>query len=251
MMKKVKKTNIVSVALFFSLLSLSIRATAQDFLIGLYFQPSVSWMTADDNLINSNGAVLGMRFGGVGENFFSSSISLESTFGFAFGEGGKLLHENPGNYWPNSDLGDDQLNDNQTAFPARSSLAYRMAMLQISTAPKLYIGNSTGSRWWLKAPIVQIAINNRTRGSVSSPTLQLEDISIDKDVNTFHLAWGLGIGKRINLADDNQLDIGANWMTGFTDITEDEGVKEINGQLSGENSKGILNSINFGVTLIF
>ncbi|MEL6923599.1 MAG: hypothetical protein AAFO94_06075 [Bacteroidota bacterium] len=93
------------------LLSVISASQAQgDIRFGFQLSPSFSWMSTDNNRINSAGTNLGLKLGVLGEFYFRPNYAFIGGLGLTFNQGGTLKHDFGGNFWPDSDLSNPNLN---------------------------------------------------------------------------------------------------------------------------------------------
>lgn len=229
---------------------------AQEYRFGLSIGPSISWMTANDNLINSNGSVFGARIAGVMELNLNNSFRLESRFGYGFGTGGKLFHKFPGNYWSKSELSNPDYKSGETPIPGESTLTYKLNQVELGGSIKVLLTPNEEKSIYIHLPNLNIAFINRARGDINSLTINTENEPIKKDVRIFALGWGFGLGFEKDTDDQHRLQFGIDYLSGFTDITDNDAVTvrpDDNGNqlLQAESSSALPKSITLKIAILF
>ena len=93
---------IVAFTAFFAFFIFQIKGQG-DLRFGFQASPVFSWLTSDDNRVNTNGLnAPGLKLGVVGEYYFRENYAIFGGAGFAFNHGGTLLHDNGGELWNRS-----------------------------------------------------------------------------------------------------------------------------------------------------
>ena len=75
-----------------------------DFRFGFQVSPTFNFTASDENDIRNNGTVVGLKLGMLGEYYFRENYAFIGGIGFAFNSGGKLLYDQDGVFWSESDL---------------------------------------------------------------------------------------------------------------------------------------------------
>lgn len=213
--------------------------------LGFQLSPSFSWMSTDDNLINGNGLNLGLKLGMVGEYYFRENYALVSGINLAFNQGGTLRHEEGGDLWPKSELSDLSLH----ALPDGVNLKYHIQYLEIPFGLKLRTKEFGYLRYFAEIPIFSLGFKLQARGDVQGTALDSERENITEDVNLFNLTWGFGGGVQYTLSESTALVGGIIYRQGFTDVTDDSGLK-VDGT-TREDSKGIIKSLTIRLGFLF
>lgn len=213
--------------------------------LGFQLSPSFSWMSTDDNLINGNGLNLGLKLGMVGEYYFRENYALVSGINLAFNQGGTLKHQEGGDLWPKSELSDLALH----TLPDGVNLKYHVQYLEIPFGIKLRTKEFGYLRYFAEIPIFSLGFKLQARGDVQGTALDSERENITEDVNLFNLTWGFGGGVQYTLSESTALVGGIIYRQGFTDVTDDAGLK-IDGT-TREDSKGIIKSLTIRLGFLF
>lgn len=240
MMKK-----IVAIAAF---LSLSLSMMAQDDLrFGFQLSPSFSWMNTNTSKINPSGTNLGLKLGMTGEYYFRENYAFTSGIGFYFNNGGTLLHDFGGSYWPNSDLP-----SSLDTLPNNVKLKYSIQYLEIPVGLKLRTREFGYLRYFME-PAITIGLKTQARGTIEGTGVQSDDkYNIRREVNLLNLAWGITGGVEYSISDNTSLIAGLGFQVGFTDVTDDKGQTfDPERGTVRERSKGTNNSITIRLGILF
>lgn len=249
-------------------LSIVLFAGAQDenLRFGFQLSPTFSWMNANTRTVNSSGTNLGLKMAMIGEFYFRENYAFTTGLGLAFNQGGTLLHERAGCYWPNSDLGlpaDPEYGctillprqDTLSAPTGGAKLKYNIQYLEIPLGLKMRTREFGYLRYFLE-PAITLGFNTQATGAVKGPNVgnDVEKINIRGDVNSFNVSWGLGGGLEYSISETTSLVGGLAFQIGFADVTED-GARVIDVQ-SGDldrtdNSIGKVHNITLKLAVMF
>lgn len=238
---------IVAVAAFLSL-SLSIMVAQDDIRFGFQLSPSFSWMNTNTSKINPSGTNLGLKLGMTGEYYFRENYAFTSGIGFYFNNGGTLLHDFGGTYWPNSDLP-----SSLDTLPNNVKLKASIQYLEIPLGLKLRTREFGYLRYFME-PAITIGVKTQARGTIEGTGVKDdgEKYNIRKEVNLLNLSWGLGAGIEYGLSDNTSLIAGLGFQVGFSDVTDDKGqVFDPERGTVREKSKGTNNSITIRLGILF
>jgi opacity protein-like surface antigen len=243
---------IVMLSAFFFIALLSLKAQA-DFRFGFQMSPSFSWMQTSDNKINANGTNLGLKLGVLGEFYFRQNYAIIGGLGFSFNSGGTLKHDIGGNFWPDSDLSNPDLNSEPNSLQDGVNLKYGIQYVEIPFGLKMRTQEFGYLRYFAEIPVITLGVRTQARGDISANgNNNTEKENIKDDVNLFNLSWGLGGGVEFSLNESTSLIAGLFYQNGFTDITNDSANK-YNGlsDTPRENSKGTIGSITLRIGVMF
>ncbi|MEM6321273.1 MAG: porin family protein [Bacteroidota bacterium] len=214
--------------------------------LGFQLSPSFSWMSTDDNLINGNGANLGIKLGMMSEYYFRENYAIVSGINFAFNQGGNLRHVEGGNLWSKSELSDLALSE----LPDGVNLRYHIQYLEIPFGLKMRTKEFGYLRYFAEMPVFSLGFKLKARGDISgTPNLDRDRENITEDVNLFNLTWGFGGGVQYALSENTALIGGLIYRQGFADVTDDGGVKSDG--MTRENSKGVIKSLTVRIGFLF
>jgi hypothetical protein len=222
---------------------------------GLHLSPVISWLQSDDNLINSNGIRLGIKFGGTVEFPVKDYFSVTSGFGFGLSHGGKLLHKIGGNLLPESDLSEPNLNSGSKPLPDDTNLGYALTTMEIPVGTKFILERDL-RKYFVQFPVLTLGFITRAKGEIQGGEVRSSNEEIGKDVNLFNISWGMGIGMEKTVYEGFTLQGGIYWQRGLTDITGNDGKKaKLNSSGSyefiQEDSKGVLSALVFQFGIVF
>jgi hypothetical protein len=201
---------------------------AKAFNIGIQISSASSWLSTNDNTIDGDGDLLGLRFGLILEKYFQENYAIMSSFSFLTNQGGTLHHENGGNLLPKSNLSSSSLNTGQKPLPDDTRITYHANYLEFALGLKLKtnsIGKQRSLRIYAELPTVAAALAVKSRGDIKAAGIDTEDEEIRKDVANFYLSWGLGGGVELTLKNGLALFAGISYQQSLTDITRDKGNK--------------------------
>ncbi|MDH3652388.1 MAG: PorT family protein [Saprospiraceae bacterium] len=253
MIAKIKK--ICSVG-FINLLTIAAWCQTGEVVFGIQVSPTVGWMKTNDNLINSNGVKVGIKIGGLGEYYLSDWMAVSVGFGFSFSQGGALLHRIGGNFLPNSELSDDDLNHGEKPLPDDVDITYSLHVLDIPFGAKYVLRTSGDLDFFAEFPVFTISLVGQSRGAIQATGIDIKGEDIGKDVNALNFSWGFGAGIERILDSAKLLQAGLYFQNGLADLTRDEAIKveelaDGTRQVSLEDSRGVLNMIIFKFAIFF
>lgn len=224
---------------------LTILVNAQEIRYNVLIGPSISWMSANNNRIESSGSKLAFKAHVQGEYWFTDRYALTGGLGFSLSQGGGLEYFKAGDIWSEVDLSDTIYHN----LPANSVLSYRLNFIEILFGLKLRTNEFGRFRFFVHAPEFSINMNTKARGDIDAAHLPFtEDEDIRPMIHFFSLFYGFGIGGEYRIAPDVTLTGGLRYFQSFTDLTDDAG-RYLDG--SNEESKGILSSLDIRVGVVF
>jgi len=157
---------------------------------GFQISPNLTWLSSNDNTINSEGNNLGLRLGVMGEYYFSERYAITGGLGFSFGQGGTLIHETGGNFFSESDLS-EFLNTGEKPLPDGVQLGYKIQYVEIPIGLKMRTDEIGYFRYFAEIPVFNLSFRAQSRGSILGEGIDEEDLDINKDVTLINLSWGL------------------------------------------------------------
>ncbi len=234
------------------LFTIQLEAQTQDIRFGFQLSPTIGWMSTNDNLINSNGANLGLKLGMTGDIYFQENYAVTTGIGFFFNAGGTLFYEesiDSVSIWPEVDIPNFD-----GSFPGGTDFKYSLQYVEIPIGLKLRTREFGYIRYFLQ-PEITMGFRTQARGQVENvgdidPD---EKYDISSAVNILNFAWGLGAGIEYNVSTTTSLVGGIAFQSGFADVTRDKNTEISASSRSGgeEDSRGKVNGIIIRLGVIF
>ena len=229
----------------FMTFSMVLYPQANETYFGIQVSPSFGWMTSTNNKINANGLKIGLKIGGIGEQYLTDWMVIYGGAGFSFSQGGALLHEFGGNLLPKSDLSDDQYNTGDKPLPDDVQITYSLQMLEIPMGLRYEFGLPNRQfGMYLSFPEFYLGLISKSSGKIDATGIRLTKEDIGNDVKPFNFGWGVGLGIQMPNVKGHQSTFGLHLQKGLSDVTRNEGRTVLNnGQSEKEDSKGTLNAL--------
>ncbi len=240
--------NIIAI---FGLLFFSLSLSAQnDIQFGFELSPAVSWLSTDNNKINTNGPNLGLKLGMIGEYYFRENYSFTTGIGFHFNAGGKLFYEetiDTVSIWTDANIPGDNVYEGGTDFK------YSIQYVEIPFGLKLRTREFGYLKYYVE-PRLTMGFRTQSKGNI------LNDAAVDSEeafdiksaVNLLNLSWGIGGGVEYTVSSSTAILGGIAFQSGFTDVTKDKNTLLVSGgRETKEASKGKFNSIILRLGIMF
>ncbi len=244
-----KKIFILS--LFLGIFSLTAQAQG-DLRFGIQVSPTFSWLDSDDKFVNSNGSNVGLRLGLFGEYYFQENYAFTAGLGFAFGQGGTLLYDDPGTFWTETEELPVALQG--VTLPAGAELKHRIQYIEIPFGLKLRTREFGYFRGFAEPQFI-FGINSKALGDLTaSGGIEETDLNIQEEVNALALAWGFGIGGEYSVSTATAIIGGLYFQRIFTDVTDDNGTIDRTAQMRGivdNDIKAVGNSLTIKLGVRF
>jgi opacity protein-like surface antigen len=222
---------------------------AQDFKVGIQLSPSWSWMSTDETYINSNGSLLGLKLGAVGEYYFRENYAITAGLGFAFNSGGKLLYDYGGRLWINTEL-----DPGLETLPPQTNFKYSVQYVEVPIGLKMKTREFGYTRYFAEIPIITLGFKSQARGTIQATGIEeTEKLNIKKEVNSLALSWGVGGGVEYSISQNTALIGGIYYQQTFTDVTDDAGTvfNTRRGTEEENDSKGVIKFITLRLGVMF
>lgn len=217
---------------------------------GFQFSPTITWMLASSNDINKSGNNFGIRLGVLSEYFFTENYAFVSGLGFAFNQGGTLVHDRGGAYWQDSEKfpAPDTL-------PAGVKLGYNLQYLEIPLGLKMRTREFGYLRYYMEPNFI-IGFRTQSKGRISGSGIPdgVDQVNINSEVNNINVAVAIGGGIEYAFSGTTSLIAGLNIHFGISDITKNTSFAVDpgdGGTFRAENSKGISNGVAIKLGIIF
>jgi opacity protein-like surface antigen len=192
---------------------------------GFQVSPNLTWLNSNDNTISREGTNLGLRLGVMGEYYFTDRYAITGGLGFAFGQGGRLIHETGGNFFTESELTNPILNAGQKPLPDGVELGYKIQYIEIPLGLKMRTDEIGYLRYFAEIPIFTLGFRAQTKGSILTSDIDEEDLDINKDVTPINFSWGVGGGIEYSITSNAVLVAGIYYSNSFIDITDNDANK--------------------------
>ena len=246
---------IVILISFFCISAIALQAQEGDLRFGLQASPTFSSMNTPEANVNRSGTNLGLKLAMMSEYYFRENYAVTSGIGFFFNSGGRLLMEDPGTYWPNSDLA-----------PSLDSLAggvklrYNLQYVEIPVGLKMRTREFGYISYYLE-PGLTLGFRSQARGTIEGRAFdgstvgeEGEKINIREEVGGINLSWNIGGGIEYTLSGTTSLLLGLNLQFGFTDVTKNTGTffdESRGGEARPENSNGKISALSIKIGILF
>ncbi len=188
---------------------------------GFQISPNLTWLSSNDNTINGEGTNIGLRLGVTGEYYFTDRYAITGGLGFAVGQGGSLSHDIGGNFFSESDLTSQFLNQGEKPLPDGVELGYKIQYIEIPFGLKMRTDEIGYFRYFAEIPVFNLSFRAQSRGSILGGDIDEEDLDINRDVTLINLSWGLGGGVEYSITSNAVLVAGIYYQSSFIDITDD------------------------------
>lgn len=214
--------NITFLALLF-VLGMCYSANAQNSIrFGFQLSPNLTWLNTNDNTILREGTNIGLRLGVMGEYYFAERYAITGGLGFAFGQGGNLVHERGGNFFPRSELTNPNLNSGAGSLPDGVELGYQIQYIEIPLGLKLRTDEIGYLRYFAEVPVFTLSFRAQSKGAITAQNIEEEDLDINRDITPINLSWGIGGGIEFSITSNAVLIAGIYYNNSFIDLTRDQ-----------------------------
>ncbi|MEM9991726.1 MAG: PorT family protein, partial [Bacteroidota bacterium] len=167
---------------------------------GLQLSPTFSWMRSDLNIINGNGANVGLKLGMLAEfspNFLGGDAryAITTGLGFAFNHGGTLQYTDRERIWIDTpDLEVDPLN-------AKYSVQY----IEVPVGFKMRFCMDHIRTCIFAEPQMVLGFRGQSRGDIVNQIDLYNDLTINEFISPLGVSWGLGIGAEYGIGGSTAL----------------------------------------------
>lgn len=207
--------------LLFTLMCTAAQAQYRNLRLGISVEPlSLSFMDSNTPIITSDGNNFSSSAFIKAEYYFSPFFSLASGVGMTVNQGGKLVYEQGGDVWQDSELIPPTLHN----LPPGASLKSKIQYLEVPIALKMRTDEIGKFRIFFEVPRITLGVTTRARGEVKTDTFDEDNQNIYPSMSWLNLSYGVMGGVEYSLTEDISAIIGINWKQGFVDITDDSGV---------------------------
>ena len=222
---------------------------------GVQASPNISWMGTNDNNIKGNGINTGLKLGVTADYYFLENYAISTGLGFAFNQGGKIIHDEGGNFLTKSTLSDSRLNQDTKSLAPGVKIRYHVQYLEVPFGLKLRTQQFGYLRAFAEAPMFTVGIATKAIGDIYDPVLTTPFLkeNIKPDVNKLAMSWGFGGGVQYDVSQSTALIAGLYFQKGFTDVTKDGNAKKVTATAveKDETSKATLGNITLRLGIVF
>ncbi len=222
-----------------------------DYHFGFQASPSFSWMTTDNQKINGNGSLLGLKLGVLVERRFSDNYAFTTGIGLQFNTGGKLLFDQPGNFWSNSAADATIPYTSKDTFQMGTELKYNLRYFEIPLGLRMRTQEFGFFRYYVE-PAFYLGFRTDAKGTIrNSPRFDQEKISISNDVSVFNIAWGIGGGVEYTVANNTAIIAGLYYQQGFAGVQKDGNTIYTTAGAKPDASRATINAITIRLGVMF
>jgi len=234
------------------LLAMSSFIFSQDepkkFQLGFHFSPNVSWLKADSETIESDGAKLGFSYGVVADFNIADNYAIST--------GLNMLTSSVKYNYPDF----QEANGTPGEESGRTSADLRFRYVQIPITLKLKTNQIGYMRYFGQfglgtAVAYDAAADTEFKYPGNAGTSSKEDVNFDGQTNFFRASLIVGIGAEYNISGNTSILFGLSYDNGLTNVFSDEGYNEdANGNAvnpKDEDIKGFNNSIVLNLGVLF
>ena len=190
---------------------------------GLTASPQITWMSASDKGLKSNGSYIGYEYGLLMDVIIKGNYSFGTGLLFN-GSGGKLIYVDSSSFntYPDS------------VFTPGMNVDYRLQYITIPLTLKLHT-NQIGYITYYGQFGFRPGINIRSRADISYPTDRPLDTKVDfgADVGPFDFGLLVGGGFDYAIAGNTAIHVGLQYYNGFIDVTDNPNNYKTKSTLSG------------------
>lgn len=204
----------------------------------------ISWMSTDDNIVNTNGLNLTYKIHVLADYALNERFSITGGVGLSLGMGGKLKYDQGGNLWSESKIKVTHAD----SLPDGVVLGYAVNYLDFPIGFKMKTREFGKYRFFAHLPELSIGLRTRARGTIEGAGISTSKEQIKEQVHGLNLSWGLGVGTDYFFSDDLTFTAGIRFFQSISDITDDSG-RFRDG--TKENSKALINNIDLRFGIIF
>lgn len=189
-------------------------ASAQRISFSMFFEPQISWLTADTKSINRDESRTGFNTGLIMDKFFTENYAFSTGISI-LNTGGALMYDDSTTF--DFNYGDRDL-------PAGSVLDYKLQYINIPISLKLN-SNQIGYLSFFAHPGICTHFNIKATADGLSDGLDVDNENISDAVSVFNLSYFIGGGIEYSLGGNTAVIAGLFYDSGFWDITRTKDYK--------------------------
>ena len=238
--------------LFLILIALSIFRTQSaqsqtildDINMVLITGPGISWISSDDNTIETKGFRLSYKIHAMADYALNDRFSITGGVGLSLAMGGKMKYQKGGDLWSESKLsvarGD--------SLPDGVQLGYFINYIDFPIGFRMRTNQFGKFRFFAHMPELSLGLRTRAKGSIEGQGVSSSGEQIKSQIGFLNFGWGIGAGTEFYYSEKLTLTGGIRFFQSLTDITDDSG-RFRDG--SKENSKGVIHNLDLRLGIIF
>lgn len=205
---------------------------------GLFVGPTMSWMSTDSHIINTEGMKFGYNFGALIDFNLIDNFAISTGLQFNKMGGNVLFINGAYNIKPDEGTAYDSL-------PAGSKINYNLNYLAIPFGFKGKTNEIGYLTYFLKAGITPL-INIKTLGTIGSA----ENLLLNKEIKLFNLGWHIGGGAEYSLTGNTRILFELIYTGGLRDVDNTE-VFSTAARTDKSKAKVALSDIHLKVGILF
>lgn len=194
---------------------------SQGLSFSVFFEPQISWLTADTKTITRDELKGGFNTGLIMDKYFAENYAF-STGVSIWNTGGNLLYQDSTVF--------DFNYESLTLMP-NSVMTYKMQYINIPVSLKLN-SNEIGYIRFFAHPGINTHINIKAVADVMSDSMEIENENISDAINAVSMSYFIGAGIEYSLGGNTALVLGMYYQSGFWDITKTKDYKVTIGSVS-------------------
>jgi opacity protein-like surface antigen len=241
------KTNLFRILIalaIFSSPTLKAQNILDDISMVLITGPGVSWISSDDNTINSQGFRISYKIHAMADYALNERFSLTGGLGLSLAMGGKMKYQKGGDLWSESRLNVTR----GDSLPDGVELGYFVNYIDFPIGFRMRTNQFGKFRFFAHMPELSLGIRTRAKGSIEGQGISTSGEQIKNQVGFLNFSWGIGAGTEYYFSEKLTLTGGIRFFQSLTDITDDSG-RFRDG--TKENSKGVIHNLDLRFGIIF
>ena len=181
----------------------------------VHLDPQFSWFSSNDDSISPEGSILHLQARLVMDKYFAENYAFYVGIGVN-NLGGKLMYHRTADFRSDVDT---------IGIAPGQQVKMNLQYLDIPLGLKLTTEELGYATFFLKAGFnPMFRINAKASSETESLNGPLDKQDIKKSVSLFHLGYHVGAGLEYRLGGNTAIIGGIRWASGFTDVTQKDGV---------------------------
>jgi hypothetical protein len=188
----------------------------------VFFEPQISWLTADVKTITRDAVRGGFNTGLIMDKYFADNYAFSTGISI-WNTGGSLLYQDSTMF---------DFNYEASTIMPNSVMTYKTQYINIPLSLKLN-SNEIGYIRFFAHPGINTHINIKAVADVMPEAMEeIENENISDAINPVSMSYFIGAGIEYSLGGNTALILGMYYQSGFWDITKTEDYKVTMGSLS-------------------